>query len=140
MQKISKLEKQTQKLRKEVALRLKKSNREVWVHLSDYQREQVVDKYLNLNSVETLGLMKILEENRNIVRNSSGVFLGVIFGLFGGISGNVAIQYLSAPAALFIVIIFFILLFYFVYELENLHSNLLGADKVLDFLVDSIDK
>lgn len=130
------------RIKKDIAKRLRSSDKVLWETLSAEKQERVVDMYFNTNSIENVGIHKVLEENRNISRTLATLLLGVLLGAFGGAVANIALKYLpqSGYFDLFIVIVFFIILFMFIRMIERINVDSLREDSVLEYFVKSLDK
>lgn len=130
------------RIKKDIAKGLRSSDKVLWETLSAEKQERVVDMYFNTNSIENVGIHKVLEENRNISRTLATLLLGVLLGAFGGAVANIALKYTpqSGYFDLFIVIVFFIILFMFVRMIERMNVDSLREDSVLEYFVKSLDK
>jgi len=125
---------------KVIAKRLRLSNPELWDSLTDDQREWMVKEYLEVSSIERVGIARVLEEHRGfrmaLILTLLGALLGVLGGLAGGAVVTLSPSFLSSLLiALICLAFFFVAMFWLVRNIEGVSAEWLRQDRVLPYLV-----
>ncbi len=136
------MNKEEKEIKDDIARRLRLSDEILWDSLPDDMKSWSVDKYYTMGSIKNVGVHKVLEDNRDIRRNLGSILIGLMLGLFGGVTSDVVLKYLpkSGYFDLFIVIVFLAILILFVRMIERASVDHLKEDHVLEYLVESIAK
>jgi ketosteroid isomerase-like protein len=130
-------------IRSDIANRLRNSNSILWSKLSPKQRDAAVDKYFNMNSIENVGLNKVLDDNRNTRRAFGGILVGLLLGLLGSITGTILLDYLPTEKLgklihlinFSVVFLFGFIVWKFVKMIDEDSAEHLRQEKVLEYLV-----
>lgn len=124
-------------LKENITKRLKGSNKSLWNSLSPEKQEFVVSKYYDLTSVESVGITSVLEDDRSIRRNIGGIVVGLLLGLFGGITSNVLLKYLpdSIGFDVFAIVMFVILFTMLIRMIDQISIDRLKSDRILEYLL-----
>lgn len=137
---MDKLEKE---IREEITNRLRFSDKKLWNLLSTEQKEAVVDKYYHARDIKNIGLNSVLENNRQMRKDLGFMILGLSLGIFSNLVINLVFKYLPKNSLLFDISIgagFIILLVWTFKEFEKLSAEDLGNNKVLNYLLDQVEK
>ncbi|MCK9273224.1 NUDIX domain-containing protein [Candidatus Gracilibacteria bacterium] len=132
------MNKEEYEIKKEIEKRLKCSNKSLWNSLSKEKQDFVVNKYYDANSIENVGILKVLEDNRGLRMNLISIFIGLSLGLFGNAAYDVVLKYL--PNGVFdapILMGFVVILFLSIREINKIAAEHLGNNKVLEYLLKS---
>lgn len=136
------MDKLEQEVKKDIAKRLKLSNQKLWDSLSFEDREIIVNKYYHSRDIEKVGLVSILENNRQMRKDIGFMFLGISLGLFGNIFINIVFKYFPKDSWIFDLLIsvgFIILIYYIIKQFEKFTYEDLDDNNVLGYLIDQVE-
>lgn len=130
-------EKYIEEAKADIRKRLERSDKEKWKSLTDEERELVVNKFLDLRSIEHLGIDKILDNSRGLRQNFAFLILGVLFGVSGNLAAGVLVKYLpdSFVSDIFYVVLFVISLWLIIRFADNSDADFLKHENILEYLL-----
>jgi uncharacterized membrane protein YeaQ/YmgE (transglycosylase-associated protein family) len=136
---MDKLEEDT---KKDIAKRLKTSDKKKWNSLTEEERKLVVDKYYDLRGIEHLGLDRIIDDYISTRKNFAFMIMGILLGVIGSIFGSILSKYLlnNTISDLLTVAFCFGLLFYFIHSFDKLLLENLNREDVLGHLLELVKK
>ncbi len=126
--------------KKDIAKRLRWSNKILWESLSEDERNLIVDKYYHSSDIENIGIHQALEANRNISRQLILLLVGTMFGVLAGIFANIIQKYFpqSFSFDIFFVIVFITCTVFLFRSINQLSSDRLREDRALEYFVNLI--
>ncbi|HUC01374.1 MAG TPA: hypothetical protein VMA75_00515 [Candidatus Paceibacterota bacterium] len=135
-------EKRIREDKKEIADRLRSSDVEKWNSLSPEDQKAVVDEFYDFRTPKSFEINKILDDNRNLRQTLYTLVLGLLLGIFGNIFADIIIQYKpKGPIFDFIaIVLFFLLLWGLVKQIQNLIAEHLNEGEVLDYFLAIVKK
>lgn len=135
------MDKREKEIRKNIAKRLRMSDKERWEKLSDEDVNSIIDEYLHLSSIEEIGIHRVLEDNRNVRRNIGMLMLGSFIGVSGGIAGNITLDYIRLLPTFFkihyelaLVVLFIALIVELYFLIDVVGADGFKEDRILEHL------
>jgi len=131
------MNKPEKEVKRDISDRLRLSNKELWDELTQDEKDSVIKRYYSSNSIERVGLDKVLDDNREIRRGLGYTGLGTVLGLFGGAASTVLMKHApdSKVFDVFIVLSFIAFLVWFTRMINKMSVDGLKEEKVLEHLV-----
>jgi hypothetical protein len=128
--------------KKNIAKRLRLSDKKLWSELKKEQQDAIVDRYYHVFDIENMTLKEIGRDNYNVRSDLALVMMGTLLGVFGGMFVESISEYL--PEGVFFDVafaaFFLAFAFYFLHFIDKAGAENFRQNKVLSRLKKQLEE